>query len=88
MALIYLIVSREDKIPTLTATSMEKAKNLLDEYMGMAPYYQGKDVEYLGFDPYNPKYGGDIFEGTYKYKNEDQEIQEFNLYCMMIDELL
>jgi len=35
MALIYLIVGREDKIPTLTATSMEKAKNLLDEYMGM-----------------------------------------------------
>ena len=30
MALIYLIVHREDKAPALTATSMEKAKNLLD----------------------------------------------------------
>ena len=86
MALIYLIVEDEDRIPTLTATSMEKAKNLLDEYMGIPPYYEGKDVEYLGYFPYDSKYGGDIFEGTYKYRFEG-EIQEFNLYCMEIDAL-
>lgn len=86
MALIYLIVGRGDKIPTLTATSMEKAKNLLDEYMGMPPYYEGKDVEYLGYEPYNSKYGGDIFEGVYKYISEGEK-EEFNLYCMEIDAL-
>ena len=86
MALIYLIVEDEDRIPILTATSMEKAKNLLDEYMGMPPYYEGKDVEYLGYKPYDSKYGGDIFEGVYKYRFEG-EIQEFNLYCMEIDAL-
>lgn len=86
MTLIYLIVDREDKIPVLTATSMEKAKNLLDEYMGMPPYYQDKDVEYLGYEPYYSKYGGDIFEGIYKYRFEG-EIQEYNLYCMEIDNL-
>ena len=86
MPLIYLIVEREDRIPTLTATSMEMAKNLLDEYMGLPPYFEDKDVEYLGYFPYNSKYGGDIFEGTYKYRYGD-EIQEFGLYCMEIDAL-
>ena len=86
MALIYLIVDREDRIPVLTATSMEKAKNLLDEYMGLPPYFEDKDVEYLGYFPYDSKYGGDIFEGIYKYRDGD-EIQEFNLYCMEIDAL-
>ena len=85
MALIYLIVGREDKIPTLTATSMEKAKNILDEYMGMPPYYEGKDVEYLGYEPYDRSYP-DIYEGAYRYRYGD-EIQEFGLYCMEIDAL-
>jgi hypothetical protein len=86
MPLIYLIVEREDRIPTLTATSMEMAKNLLDEYMGMPPYYEDKDVEYLGYEPYVSKYGGDIFEGIYKYR-DGNEIQEFGLYCMEINAL-
>ena len=54
--------------------------------MGLPPYFEDKDVEYLGYFPYNSKYGGDIFEGTYKYR-DGNEIQEFGLYCMMIDEL-
>ena len=85
MPLIYLIVEREDRIPTLTATSMEMAKNLLDEYMGMPPYYEDKDVEYLGYFPYDSSYP-DIYEGTYKYR-DGNEIQEFGLYCMEIDAL-
>jgi len=85
MTLIYLIVDREDKIPTITATSMEKAKQLLDEYMGLPPYFEDKDVEYLGYFPYDSKYP-DIYEGTYRYRYGD-EIQEFGLYCMEIDAL-
>jgi hypothetical protein len=54
--------------------------------MGIPPYYEDKDVEYLGYEPYVSKYGGDIYEGTYKYRFEG-EIQEFNLYCMELDAL-
>ena len=85
MPLIYFVNDREDKIPVLTATTLENVKQLLDEYMGMPPYYEDKDVEYLGYFPYDSSYP-DIYEGTYKYR-DGNEIQEFGLYCMMIDEL-
>lgn len=85
MALIYFVNDREDKIPVLTATTVEKVKQLLDEYMGLPPYFEDKDVEYLGYFPYDSKYP-DIYEGTYKYRDGD-EIQEFGLYCMEIDAL-
>jgi len=85
MALIYFVNDREDKIPVLTATTVEKVKQLLDEYMGLPPYFEDKDVEYLGYFPYDSKYR-DIYEGTYKYRYGD-EIQEFGLYCMEIDAL-
>ena len=85
MALIYFVNDREDKIPVLTATTLEKVKQLLDEYMGLPPYFEDKDVEYLGYFPYDSKYP-DIYEGTYKYRYGD-EIQEFGLYCMEIDAL-
>ena len=85
MALIYFVNDREDKIPVLTATTVEKVKQLLDEYMGLPPYFEDKDVEYLGYFPYDSKYP-DIYEGTYKYRYGD-EIQEFGLYCMEIDAL-
>jgi len=85
MALIYFVNDREDKIPVLTATTVEKVKQLLDEYMGLPPYFEDKDVEYLGYFPYDRGYP-DIYEGTYKYRDGD-EIQEFGLYCMEIDAL-
>lgn len=85
MALIYFVNDREDKIPVLTATTIEKVKQLLDEYMGLPPYFEDKDVEYLGYFPYDSSYP-DIYEGTYKYRDGD-EIQEFGLYCMEIDAL-
>ena len=85
MALIYFVNDREDKIPVLTATTLEKVKQLLDEYMGLPPYFEDKDVEYLGYFPYDSSYP-DIYEGTYKYRDGD-EIQEFGLYCMEIDAL-
>jgi hypothetical protein len=85
MALIYFINDREDKIPVLTATTVEKAKQLLDEYMGLPPYFEDKDVEYLGYFPYDSSYP-DIYEGTYKYR-DGNEIQEFGLYCMEINAL-
>ena len=71
MPLIYFVNDREDKIPILTATTVEKAKQLLDEYMGLPPYYQDKDVEFLGYFPYNSKYP-DIYEGNYKYRYGDE----------------
>jgi hypothetical protein len=85
MPLIYFVNDREDKIPVLTATTLEKVKQLLDEYMGMPPYYEDKDVEYLGYFPYDSSYP-DIYEGTYKYR-DGNEIQEFGLYCMEINAL-
>ena len=85
MALIYFVNDREDKIPVLIATTLEKVKQLLDEYMGLPPYFEDKDVEYLGYFPYDSKYP-DIYEGTYRYRYGD-EIQEFGLYCMEIDAL-
>ena len=85
MALIYLVNDREDKIPILTATTVEKVKQLLDEYMGLPPYFEDKDVEYLGYFPYDSSYP-DIYEGTYKYR-DGNEIQEFGLYCMEINAL-
>jgi hypothetical protein len=53
--------------------------------MGLPPYFEDKDVEYLGYFPYDSSYP-DIYEGTYKYRYGD-EIQEFGLYCMEIDAL-
>ena len=85
MPLIYFVNDREDKIPVLTATTLENVKQLLDEYMGMPPYFEDKDVEYLGYFPYDSSYP-DIYEGTYKYR-DGNEIQEFGLYCMEIDAL-
>ena len=85
MSLIYFVNDREDKIPVLTATTLEKVKQLLDEYMGLPPYFEDKDVEYLGYFPYDSSYP-DIYEGTYKYR-DGNEIQEFGLYCMEIDAL-
>jgi hypothetical protein len=85
MPLIYFVNDREDKIPVLTATTLEKVKQLLDEYMGLPPYFEDKDVEYLGYFPYDSSYP-DIYEGTYKYR-DGNEIQEFGLYCMEINAL-
>ncbi len=85
MALIYLVIDRADKIPILTASTREKAKELLDEYMGLPPYFEDKDVEYLGYFPYNCKWP-DIYEGDFKYR-DGEDIQVFSLYCMTLDEL-
>jgi hypothetical protein len=83
MALIYLIVDKEDRIPVLTATTMDKSKLLLDEYMGLG---FDKEVEYIGFFPYDTEYT-EIYEGVYKYKSQ-YGIQEFIRYCMPIDEVI
>lgn len=82
MALIYLILDLEDRIPVLTATTIDKAKNLLDEYMGIGI---DKNIEYIGFFEYESKYG-DIYEGYYEYKTQYGQ-EKFIRYCMMIDDL-
>lgn len=80
--MIYVILDKQDRIPVLTATSIDKIKELLDEYMGL-----GKDnnVEYIGFVPrYDMTEYFDIYEGSYVYKyNEEQQC--FIRYCMNID---
>jgi hypothetical protein len=85
MALIYVILESEDRYPVITSTSLEKAKELLDEYMGMGPKFPESKVEYLGFTPYDSTYV-DPYEGILTYKSEG-EIQKFIRYCMSIDEL-
>ena len=82
MALIYTILDLEDRIPILTATTIEKAEELLNEYMGIVI---DKSIQYVGFFEYNSKYG-DIYEGYYEYKT-DYGQEKFIRYCMSIDEL-
>jgi hypothetical protein len=53
--------------------------------MGLPPYFEDKDVEYLGYFPYNCKWP-DIYEGDFKYR-DGEDIQVFSLYCMTLDKL-
>jgi hypothetical protein len=82
MALIYTILDLEDRIPILTATTIDKVEKLLNEYIGLGI---DKTVEYIGFFQYDSKYG-DIYEGYYEYKTEYGQ-EKFIRYCMSIDEL-
>lgn len=86
--LIYLILDQEDRIPILTADTLEKAKELLDEYMGLG---LDEDVKYLGYTRFDTEYA-DIFEGTFKYLTKyifDKEPKEekFLLYCMGLNDV-
>ena len=85
MSLIYLVIEKIDSIPILTASTREKAKELLDEYMGLPPYFDDKNVEYLGYFPYDSKWP-DIYEGDYKYR-DGEDIQVFSLFCISLDKL-
>lgn len=82
MALIYVILDLEDRIPVLTAKTIEKTEQLLDEYMGVGV---DGNVKYVGFFQYNSKYG-DIYEGYYEYET-DYGQEKFIRYCMSVDEL-
>jgi hypothetical protein len=86
MSLIYVIIDKEDRIPILTATSLKKAEELLNEYMGISPKYPDCKAEYVGFKAYDSEHP-DIFEGVYTYKAE-WGIQEFIRYCMVVDDLI
>ena len=85
MTMIYVILEGEDRIPILTATTLEKVEELLKEYMGMGTKFPNSKVEYLGFKPYDNKYY-DIFQGVYSFKTEDG-IETFIRYEMAINDL-
>lgn len=71
----------QDRIPVVTATSLQKVRELLDEYVGVETGYG----EFIDFDKYEGEFP-DIFEGTYKYNTEDGP-EIFIQYCVVIDSL-
>ena len=86
MALIYVILDSNDRIPILTASSIEKTELLLNQYMGVEGPIVDESVEYIGFEPFDDRGYYEIYEGEYKYKTEDGE-QRFIRYCMGLDSL-
>jgi hypothetical protein len=86
MALIYVILDSNDRIPILTASSIKKAELLLNEYMGVEGPIVDESVEYIGFEPFDDRGYYTPYEGEYKYKTEDGE-QRFIRYCMGLDSL-
>ena len=86
MALIYVILDSNDRIPILTASSIEKAELLLNQYMGVEGPIFDESVEYIGFEPFDDRGYYTPYEGEYKYKTEDGE-QRFIRYCMGLDTL-
>lgn len=78
MALIYVILN-QDRIPVVTATSLQKVRELLDEYVGVETGYG----EFVEFDKYDGEFP-DIYEGIYKYNTEDGP-EIFIRYCVVID---
>jgi hypothetical protein len=81
MKTIYLIVDAKDRIPILTATTLEKVKELLDEWMG----FPQEGIEYLGFNAYDDRGYHGSYEGEYSYKNGD-DMQTFLRYWLSVDE--
>jgi hypothetical protein len=86
MTLIYVILDSNDRIPILTASSIEKTELLLNQYMGVEGPIVDESVEYIGFEPFDDRGYYTIYEGEYKYKTEDGE-QRFIRYCMGLDTL-
>jgi hypothetical protein len=86
MTLIYVILDSNDRMPILTASSIEKTELLLNQYMGVEGPIVDESVEYIGFEPFDDRGYYTIYEGEYKYKTEDGE-QRFIRYCMGLDSL-
>jgi hypothetical protein len=86
MTLIYVILDSNDRIPILTASSIEKTELLLNQYMGVEGPIVDESVEYIGFEPFDDRGYYTPYEGEYKYKTEDGE-QRFIRYCMGLDSL-
>lgn len=80
--MIYIVLDVEDRIPVLTATSLDMVKELLDDYMGMN--YPDNNIEYVGFEEYIGEYH-DIFEGIYTYREGTKE-WKFIRYYMSIND--
>lgn len=90
MALIYVILDSNDRIPILTASSIEKAELLLNQYMGVEGPIFDESVEYIGFEPFDDRGYYTIYEGEYKYKTGwhcGEGEQRFIRYCMELDSL-
>ena len=86
MTLIYIILDSKDRIPVVTASSIEKAELLLNQYMGVEGPIFDESVEYIGFEPFDDRGYYTPYEGEYKYKTEDGE-ERFIRYCMGLDTL-
>jgi hypothetical protein len=86
---VYLILEQQDRIPILVADAKEKAKELLDEYMGLEV---DEDVKYVGFEKYDSEYYSP-FEGTFTYLtnypfDKEERTEKFLLYYMTVNDVL
>ena len=86
MTLIYVILDSNDRMPILTASSIEKTELLLNQYMGVEGPIVDESVEYIGFEPFDDRGYYTPYEGEYKYKTEDGE-QRFIRSCRGLDSL-
>ncbi len=82
MTSVFLIQRGEDRKPIITASTLEKAEALLNEYMGIDV---DPSAKYHGFDmwEYNGGYPSNYL-GNYRYTDSDGE-SFFLLYCLPID---
>ena len=85
MALNYVILDKEDRIPVVIADSLEKAKELIDEFVVLVKKFPKSTGVYLGFQAYDSEHP-DIFEGVYSYST-DLGTLKYLRYCMVVNDL-
>jgi hypothetical protein len=87
MKFVYLIVDESDNLPIITASTIEQAESLLDQYMGVSGPIIDDTVRYVDFGEYEGEYG-DIYDGLYIYETDNgKSVQRFYRYCMVLDGL-
>lgn len=79
----YLITDFDENFPLFITDTLENVKKLLDEYMGLGKDERVKYLEFIEFD--NCGYPN-MFEGIYKY-TDDEDIQKFNRYYLTLNVL-
>ena len=60
------LVTDSDRKPLFLSDTIEKAEELLKEYIGFGDYTSS-----VKFSPYNSKYGGDDYQGKFYTINTD-----------------
>jgi hypothetical protein len=95
MSYKIVITDKEDGVPIILASSIEKAEELLFEYMGLGSPTVGDDesVVFLGFKKMEYSEFEDSYDGYYSFKTKygfdtDYTIQNFGRFTMYLDQLI